>query len=251
MDRPVTDERNLHYLGLEGAHTLDTQTYLDIERAIKATIEMEGICKVIGDAGVGKSYCTESILLEMGVPYVRVIAASGPTPLRLGRKTVQGIQGVMPRGDRFRMEDICRDLLVNGLALVLDDAHDIPPKTTEFVRQLHDEPKTRFPLLFLGDSGFEDRLINDRQLKSRLTASVDADPVIDSEILGTMRRFHDVFATASEDQLIRVRDDCVGGWMRDWAIFVDHSLREMKKQSVTKLTDEIVSIVIYLMGKRF
>lgn len=245
----MSANRNLHYLGLKGARTLQTQAYLDIERAIEVTVEMMGICKVLGDAGVGKSYCAETILLAGERPYVRVIAASGPTPLRMGEKTAEGL-GRIPRGNRFRLEDICREGLVDGLALVVDDAHVLPPFTIDFLRQLHDDPQSAFALFFIADPAFEDRLTRDRQLRSRLTASVDADPVEKSHVLDDLSAFHPVFRDAKEELLIRIRDDCVGGYMRDWAIFAKHAQREMKHARVDRLTDAIADAVIYLMGKR-
>lgn len=240
---------NLHYQKLKGARTLQTWTYLDIERALEATIEDNGICKVLGDAGVGKSYCTETILLKAKRRYLRVVATSGPTPARMGEKTVAGF-GRTPQGNRFRLEDICREILVKSFVLAIDDAQVLPPSTIDFLRQLHDDPETEFSLLLLGDPAFENRLIHDRQLSSRLTVSVDAYPVADDEIVDTMRRFHPVFQNAPEHLLVRIRDECTGGFMRDWAIFITHSKREMRKAGVKELTEEVVNAVIYLMGKR-
>jgi len=87
----------------------------------------------------------------------------------------------------------------------------------EFLRHLHDHPATTFGLLLIGGDGCWDVLAREPMLRSRIYRRVSFAPMTAGQVLDVVRRFHSVYADASDELILFVDDNFAHGNFRNWA----------------------------------
>ena len=68
-----------HFLGLEGAATLQTRYLLLTRKAIADVIAAEAMGAIVGPAGLGKTFAVSNAIARQELPIVRLTFESRPT----------------------------------------------------------------------------------------------------------------------------------------------------------------------------
>lgn len=169
-----------HFLDVEGAATLPTESLLMVERAVTDLIGAQAMGTVHGAAGLGKTYAVEQTLARAAA---NGLAGRGPCwvkfpsrpTMRLVAAALLGELTRVPvgRANRFVLtEQLIEELAAPpggpGRAVVIDEAQNLNTECIEFLRYLHDHPLTRFALLLVGGDGTWKVLSREPMLRSRI-----------------------------------------------------------------------------------
>lgn len=143
-----------HYQMLDGAAVLATEDLLDARDLIGEITAAVAMGAIYGPAGTGKSFAVEEAIADRReVDYVRTDFRAKPT-MRYVRQELGRLLGVTTSTGAFEADWALKRALSERFRLVIiDEAQWLNRECFEYLRHLHDDPDTRFALLFVGGDG--------------------------------------------------------------------------------------------------
>jgi DNA transposition AAA+ family ATPase len=239
-----------HFLGLAGASTIPTQHLLLTRRAVGDICGAGAMGAVHGDAGLGKTYAVEEALADLGMPVAWASFPGRPT-MRLVATTLVALLTGAPAPGRSRFEltgMLVEELSYRRRLVVVDEAQRLNREYIEYLRHLHDHPRTSFALLLVGGDGCWQVLSREPMLRSRIYRRVVFRPLTTPQVLEGIRAFHPVYAGA-DDELILFVDDYFGhGNLRNWAAFTHSAADLCRRHRRAAVDEEIARNVFALHG---
>ena len=158
-----------HYLGLQDASVLATRDLLLTGRAVADLIESEAMGAVVGPAGLGKTFAIEHALASRDEQVITLTFEARPTMRLVADRLLHTLTGAPGSGTRFAMTDQLLNRLSDRRRLiVIGEAQNLNRDCFEYLRHLHDDPATRFALLFDGGDGCWEVLAREPMLRSRI-----------------------------------------------------------------------------------
>ena len=144
-----------HHLGLVGARVVQTAEVLLSRRAIRDVLSARALGVMHGPAGSGKTFAAQLAVGEFAVARAWVQFPSRPTMLHVARRLYRELAGADPGcANRFDLsEELIALLAGREWLLVVDEAQWLNRECIEYLRHLHDHPRTRFSLLLVGGDG--------------------------------------------------------------------------------------------------
>jgi hypothetical protein len=235
-----------HHLGLRDAHTMDTTALQLAKRAINDLVEFSAMGVIHGPAGTGKTFAWRTAVAELEVPVCAVQFPSRPSMLRIAQVLLRELSGQTPRGSRFTLSDALLDILSDrSRLLVIDEAQWLNRDCIEFIRHLHDDPKTQFGLALVGGDGCWQILSREPMLRSRLYHRVTFAPLASDSVLRVIPGFHPLYADVDLELLALVDDRFAHGYFRDWVTFT-HTASRLCKELGQPLDEKVARAVFAL-----
>jgi AAA domain len=237
---------NNHFLGLEGAATIGTASFLATQQAIQDLVDKNAMGAFVGDAGLGKTFAVETARQStVGVRSCRVVIPHRATMRRVAVTLLEALTGERHEAERFRLaDDLVRILSDEPRLIVADEAQNANHDCIEFLRHIHDEPSTQFALALTGGNGCWQVLSKYPMLRSRIYRRVRFERMDLATVLQVIPSFHPIYA-ASEQQVIgRIDAEFGHGTFRDWAAFTADAVAACADNSIDTVDDFIVSEVL-------
>lgn len=209
-----------HYLGLRNASVLATRDLLLTGRAISDLIKTEAMGAVVGPAGLGKTFAIEHAIERRGEPVISLTFEARPTMRLVADRLLHKLTGAPGGGTRFAMTDQLLNRLSDRRRLiVIGEAQNLNRDCFEYLRHLHDDPSTRFALLFDGGDGCWEVLAREPMLRSRIYRRVAFGRLSDSDVLALLPGYHPIYADVDPELLVLINDKAANGRLRSWAAF--------------------------------
>ncbi|MFE0063469.1 AAA family ATPase [Streptomyces sp. NPDC059003] len=145
--------------------------------------------------------------------------------------------------NRFHITNKLLDLLAHPRRLVVvDEAQRLSSDCIELLRHLHDEPKTKFALLYVGGDGCWEVLSREPMLRSRVFR------LLPDDVPALIRDYHPIY-TGADDELLHSIDELYGqGTMRAWAVFT-HTAAALCHDAGRQCIDaEVINNALTLLG---
>ena len=171
-----------------------------LEALIYAITRDEGIVKVSGEVGSGKTMLCR-MLLEKLPENVETVYLANPSLSRqeILHAIAEELQAPLPEGRSHLLQRSLQDRLLaiyaagRQVVVMIDEAHAMPPETLEEIRLLSNLESNRHKLLHIvlfGQPELDERLsaMNMRQLKERITHNFALEPLLRNDI-GTYLMF--------------------------------------------------------------
>ena len=165
-----------------------------LEALIYAITHDEGIVKVSGEVGSGKTMLCR-MLLEKLPKQVETVYLANPSLSRneILHAIADELKTSLPEGRAHllmrSLQDQLIDIYADGrqVVVMIDEAHAMPPETLEEIRLLSNLESNRHKLLHIvlfGQPELDERLLdkNMRQLKERITHNFALEPLLRSDI---------------------------------------------------------------------
>ncbi|MET9694941.1 ATP-binding protein [Streptomyces sp. NPDC006514] len=244
-----------HFADLTGAATLPTGTFQLAHRVVDDLVANNATGVIHGPAGTGKTYAVEAALEDQaahGGPAVCALSFTARPTMRLvADHLLAALTGtVAPKSrNRFHITNRLLDLLSHPKRLVVvDEAQRLSSDCIELLRHLHDEPKTKFALLYVGGDGCWEVLSREPMLRSRVFRRLPFRPLAADEIPALMRDYHPIY-TGADDALLRQIDELYGqGTMRDWAAFTHTAAGLCQAAGRPRIDTEVIDNALTLLG---
>ena len=236
-----------HHLGLVGARVVQTAELLLSRRAIRDLLSARALGVMHGPAGSGKTFAAELVVAEFKVERAWVQFPSRPTMLHVARRLYRELTGTDPgRANRFERPGELIALLAGREWLVVDEAQWLNRECIEYLRHLHDHPRTRFSLLLVGGDGCWRVLSREPMLRSRMYRRVRFAPMRPQTVLKVIPGYHPIYQNATADLITMVDDRYAHGCFREWAGFTHSALALCHEQNAGVLTEPVARAVLEL-----
>lgn len=209
-----------HHLNLTGAVTIKTPHYAFTARLVPTVVEYAAIGAVYGEAGNGKTFSVQSALESVKIPTVEIASLRRPTMKYIALSVLEGITKVRHSGELMRLTEDLRAVLAEERRLVvIDEAQNLSTECFEYLRHLHDDPRTDFALLFVGGNRCWDVIARHPMLRSRIWHKVEFRPLSVAEVRKIMPRYHAIYCEAEVELLLEIDEEFAHGNFRNWAAF--------------------------------
>lgn len=240
-----------HFLDLQGAAIVATEQLLDTRVVITEAAAAGAIAAIHGAAGTGKSFAVEQALIDLPArDWIRMDFRCRPTlrDVRHGLYQALGLGRQLPAGTYDADLALKAALQERPRLVVLDEAQWLNRECFEYLRHLHDDPVTRFALLFVGGAGCYEVLRREPMLESRLYAHLHFEALTLEQVLALTAVYHPVYRGVSDDLIAFVDRRCAHGNFRVWAKVTHHAARLCSQTRREKVDEEIVRNVFRLLG---
>jgi hypothetical protein len=248
-----------HFLNLDGARTLPTDSLLMVEQAVTDLLATRAMGTVHGSAGLGKTFAVEQAFARArtrcdgGLEVCWVSFPSRPTMRLVAATLLEELTGEPAgRGDRFTLTSMLLDELAGGRAaqraLVIDEAQQLNRECIEFLRYLHDHRLTRFALLLVGGDGTWRVLSREPMLRSRIYRRVSFSPLDSAQVAALIPTFHPIYEGVAGELLLFIDDHIAHGNLRDWAAFTRTAAGLCATHGRDRVDEEIARNAFVLHG---
>lgn len=237
-----------HHLGLRDAAILATRHLLLTKQAITDLLETEAMGAIVGPAGLGKTFAIAHTIESRSEPVITLTFEARPTMRLVADRLMHALTGEPGRGTRFAMTDqLLTRLSERTRLVVIGEAQNLNRDCFEYLRHLHDDPGTRFALLFDGGDGCWEILSREPMLRSRIYRRVAFAPLTDADVLTLIPGYHPIYTEVNPDLLVQINDKGANGRLRNWAAFTataagicrtlatDHINATIAKSAMTQL----------------
>ena len=138
-------------------------------QAVADLIDNEAMGAVVGPAGLGKTFAIAHALETRREPVVQLTFEARPTMRLVADRLLNTLTGSPWSGTRFAMTaQLMERLSERRRLVVIGEAQNLNRDCFEYLRHLHDDPATRFALLFDGGDGCWEVLAREPMLHSRI-----------------------------------------------------------------------------------
>ncbi|WP_331747609.1 ATP-binding protein (plasmid) [Streptomyces sp. NBC_00853] len=247
-----------HFVDLDGAAALPTGHFQMTTRIVRDLVANAATGVVHGPAGTGKTFAVEAALEALDTlppiqrPQVCVLTfPSRPTMRMVADQLLRELTGTETPSSRNRFDLTTKltGLLATPLRLiVVDEAQRLTGDCIELLRHLHDHPRTRFALLYVGGDGCWEVLSKEPMLRSRVFRRLPFQPLNPQKVPALMRRYHPIYEAAPDDLLFDVDSSYGHGTMRDWAVFTHTAASLCTEQNLTTVDEATVHNAYALLG---
>lgn len=247
MVRPPVPEAR-HFGDLQDARTVGTAAFLRTQAAIADLGNRLAVGAIYGPAGAGKTFAVQTALAVAPHEPVYVYIPVRPSLKQLMKLLLRAVTGVSHEAPRIKLGDDLRDALaVRPIILVLDEAQHLAYEAIEALRGLHDDPETKFALVFCGGVGCEEVLRRYPMLRNRVTRWVEFSDMKDKDAVEIARSFHPIYAEADTVTLLTINQGFAHGVFRDWAAFTVDAVEICSASGISTVDDSVVTQVIARM----
>jgi DNA transposition AAA+ family ATPase len=164
-------------------------------------------------------------------------------------RLLHALTGSPCRGTRFAMTDQLLNRLAERRRLIMiGEAQNLTRDCFEYLRHLHDDPATRFALLFDGGDGCWEVLAREPMLRSRIYRRVAFTPLTDHDVLELIPTYHPIYHDADPELLLLIDDSATNGRLRSWAAFTHTAARICHSHHQTRIDRDIVDGAITQLG---
>jgi hypothetical protein len=245
---PTTPTTPTHHLGLVGARVVQTAELLLSRRSIRDLLSARALGVMHGPAGSGKTFAAELVVGEFKVERAWVQFPSRPTMLHVARRLYRELTGADPgRANRFELsEELIALLAGREWLLVVVEAQWLNRECIEYLRHLHDHPRTKFSLLLVGGDGCWRVLSREPMLRSRIYRRVRFAPMRPKTVLDVIPGYHPIYRDAAPELIAMVDDRYAHGCFREWASFTHSALALCHDHSREVLTEPLARAVLEL-----
>jgi type II secretory pathway predicted ATPase ExeA len=240
-----------HFLDLEGAATVATEQLLDAREMIAATTDALAMAAIYGAAGTGKSFAVSETLRDMPTAqWAQIDFRCRPTLRDIRQAVARSLGHYWPlAGGNFEIDEQLKQILAERPRLVvIDEAQWLNRECFEYLRHLHDDPRTQFSLLFVGGSGCYEVLRREPMLNSRLYAHLRFTPMAIDEVRATIPLYHALHQDVDAELINLIDGACCHGNFRMWAKFTHHAVRFCARAARDRVDEEVVRNVFRLLG---
>ncbi|GHH54775.1 ATP-binding protein [Streptomyces candidus] len=247
-----------HFVDLTGAAALPTGHFQMTARIVRDLVANAATGVVHGPAGTGKTFAVEAALEAIDLldavsrPRVSVMTfPARPTMRMIADHLLRELTGTENPSSRNRFDLTTKlvGLLATPMRLVVvDEAQRLTGDCIELLRHLHDHPRTRFALLYVGGDGCWEVLSKEPMLRSRVFRRLPFSPLDPVKVPALMRRYHPIYAEARDDLLLEVDSSYGHGTMRDWAVFTHTAAALCEEQGLSTVDDTTVHNAYALLG---
>jgi len=145
------------------------------------------------------------------------------------------------------------DQLLNRLGerrrlLIIGEAQNLTRDCFEYLRHLHDDPATRFALIFDGGDGAWEVLAREPMLRSRIYRRVAFTALSDSDVLALIPAYHPIYTGIDPELLLLINDKAANGRMRSWAAFTHTAAKICGKIATERIDPAIARSTITQLG---
>lgn len=238
-----------HHLGLTDAAVLRTRHLLLAGQAVGDLVENEAMGAIVGAAGLGKTFAIAQAIQTRREPVVSLTFEGRPTMRLVADRLLHAFTGSPARGTRFAMtDDLLNRLAERRRLIIVGEAQNLTRDCFEYLRHLHDDPNTRFALLFDGGDGCWDVLAREPMLHSRIYRRVAFTALTDADILQLIPLYHPIYAGTDPDVLVLINDKAAHGRMRSWAAFTQTAAAICRQTGDEHVTGTIARAAITQLG---
>lgn len=210
-----------HFLDLDGARVLPTAGLQLVEQAVADVVATSAMGVVHGPAGLGKTFAVEQALAGARAVGCWSAFPSRPTMRLVAATLFEQLTGSPAgRGSRFvLMDQVIEELSARRRVVVVDEAQRLNTECIEFLRHLHDHPRTRFALLLVGGDTAWNVLSREPMLRSRVYRRVRFEALSPEQVCTLIGSFHPIYEGVDRELLLFIDDHFAHGNLRDWASF--------------------------------
>lgn len=238
-----------HHLGLKDASVLATRHLLLTAQAVGDLIEAEAMGAIVGPAGLGKTFAISHAIESRSEPVITLTFEARPTMRLVADRLTHALADQPGRGTRFAMTDQLITLLSQRTRLiVIGEAQNLNRDCFEYLRHLHDDPETRFALLFDGGDGCWEILSREPMLRSRIYRRVAFAPLTDEDVLALMPGYHAIYTDVDPELLVLINDKAANGRLRNWAAFTKTANGLCRSRGAPRITGAIAKSAITQLG---
>ena len=236
-----------HFLNLTGAATIKTPHDARTGKLIPNVVDQAAIGAVYGEAGNGKTFSVQSALEGVKIPTVEIASLRRPTMKYIALSVLEGITKVRHQGELMRLTEDLRTVLREQRRLVvIDEAQNLSTECFEYLRHLHDDPRTDFALLFVGGNRCWDVISRHPMLRSRIWHKVEFRPLSVAEVRKIMPRYHAIYREADVELLLEIDEEFAHGNFRNWAAFTKTAALLCAERKRKTIDRQIVDIAFGL-----
>ncbi|MGA2929934.1 MAG: ATP-binding protein [Solirubrobacteraceae bacterium] len=238
-----------HHLGLQGAAVLATRHLLLTGQAVADVIDSEAMGAIVGPAGLGKTFAIADARESRSEPVVALSFEARPTMRLVADRLLHALTGAPGTGTRFAMTAQLLDRLAERRRLVvIGEAQNLTRDCFEYLRHLHDDPATRFALIFDGGDGAWEVLAREPMLRSRIYRRVAFTALSDSDVLALIPAYHPIYTGIDAELLLLINDKAANGRMRSWAAFTHTAAKICGKIATERIDPAIARSTIAQLG---
>ena len=238
-----------HYLGLRDAAVLATRHLLMTGHAVADLINNEAMGAVVGAAGLGKTFAIAHALESRTEPVVHLTFEARPTMRLVADRLLNALTGAPWSGTRFAMTaELLERLSERRRLVVIGEAQNLNRDCFEYLRHLHDDPDTRFALLFDGGDGCWEVLAREPMLHSRIYRRVAFTALSDRDVLTLIPGYHPIYHEADSELLLLIDDKVANGRLRSWAAFTHTAAAICSSNGARGLDRRIAESAITQLG---
>lgn len=238
-----------HHLDLQDAAVLQTRHLLLTEQAVADLIDSEAMGAIVGAAGLGKTFAIAHAADARTEPVVALTFEGRPTMRLIADRLLHAFTGVPAHGTRFAMTDeLLHRLAERRRLIVIGEAQNLTRDCFEYLRHLHDDPATRFALLFDGGDGCWEVLAREPMLRSRIYRRVAFSALTDTDVLELIPSYHPIYAGVQPDLLVLINDKAARGRLRSWAAFTHTAAAICRQTSTARIDARIARSTMALLG---
>jgi DNA transposition AAA+ family ATPase len=238
-----------HHLGLRDAAVLVTRHLLLTGQAVADLIDNDAMGAVVGPAGLGKTFAIAHAIEQRGEPVVQLTFEARPTMRLVADRLLNALTGAPWSGTRFAMTAQLLDRLSERRRLVvIGEAQNLNRDCFEYLRHLHDDPATRFGLLFDGGDGCWEVLAREPMLHSRIYRRVAFTALRDDDVLALIPDYHPIYTDADPELLLLINDKAANGRLRSWAAFTHTAAAICQNHGAPRIDRRIAHSAITQLG---
>lgn len=127
---------------------------------------------------------------------------------------------------------------------MIDEAQWLNRECLEYLRYLHDDPRTTFALLLVGGAGCYEVISREPMLSSRLYTHLRFSSLTPDEVRTVIPVYHPIYKDVPGSLINHINMEWPRGNFREWAKFTDHARRLVRKSGREVVDVEIARNVI-------
>jgi DNA transposition AAA+ family ATPase len=244
--------------GPPGARIIATPQLQLARHVVTDVTSHEAVGVIHGHAGLGKTFavrtCAQALAAGTGrleAPQVCTVSFSPQPTLRqivdALLLTLTGSHGSSK--SRFHLtRELIAELARIPRLIVVDEAQRLTGHGIELLRHLHDDPDTRFGLLYVGGHGCWEVLSREPMLASRIWRRLAITPLQRDIVPEAIRGYHPMYEDADDELLHYIDDRFAHGIWRNWASFSATAHLLAQRADRTAIDEEIITNAFALHG---
>ncbi len=201
---------------------LQTKMFRLATKTLKDTVQSNQMCALWGDAGLGKTFSTDTFI--SGLPGWRVAKFNAPvraTVRQIYLEFLTALTGASQQCSTDRAQAEIRDLLGQDrdTLVVVDETQNMNTIGFEVLRSFWDRSRG-FPLVLVGGPQAWNVISAEPMLRSRIRYPLQFKPLDFPEFLSLLPQYDAIFAGIDTGLAKLVYAACHGGYLRDLWHFV-------------------------------
>lgn len=245
-----------HWRGTQGARDVSTDL-TDLARlAVEDAIEDEGIVLFNGLSGTGKTFTLKSIKDDLGGTWFHLPIGPDATGKAFEVELLEAIYSVKMPGkhvDRRRLRGDLRFEIATWLAegpsvVSVDDFDPSGAAGLTVIRWLFERPVMHAAFIIVGND--VERLARKwPAFYSRIMRVVPFKRIPEEAVVEKMKQYHPFFERSQDALVLRVDQKYGAGNFRNWALFLECTLKTAADLGLDHLSNELIDGVLATLNK--